>query len=106
MKYYILDENHQVVEADMFIANAWLSSNDRKRVALDEIGEFVVSTVFLFFDHSFHNDGPPILFETMIFSDNNMKLEGYCERYCTWVEAMEGHQRAIEIAKGYNHGNA
>lgn len=54
----------------------------------------LVSTIFLMFDHQLYpGDGPPILFETMIFGLNN---EEYQERYCTYDEAVAGHQKAIE----------
>jgi len=54
----------------------------------------LVSTVFLGFDRQIYpGAGPPILFETMIFGLNN---EEYQERYCTYDEAIAGHQKAIE----------
>lgn len=50
-----------------------------------------VSTVFLSLDHNW-GDGPPILFETMIFGGEH---DGYQERYRTWEEAEEGHEIAL-----------
>jgi hypothetical protein len=55
--------------------------------------DVTVSTVFLGLDHNW-GDGPPILFETMIFGGER---DEYQERYSTWGEAEEGHQRAIEL---------
>ena len=52
-----------------------------------------VSTVFLGLDHSFSNEGPPLLFETMVFGgvcDENMR------RYATWDEAVAGHEEMID----------
>lgn len=47
-----------------------------------------VSTVFLGLDHRFGGEGPPILFETMIFGG---KLDQYQERCCTYAQAIEMH---------------
>lgn len=60
-----------------------------------------VSTVFLRLDHNFFGEGPPILFETMIFGG---PLDGYQLRYATWEEAEEGHEKAIECAIAANIG--
>ena len=57
-----------------------------------------VSTVFLGVDHRFNfsgDDGPPILFETMIFGGQH---DQYQDRYCTYDQALAGHQRACELA--------
>ncbi len=57
----------------------------------------IVSTVWLGIDHSFDYDEfhKPIIFETMIFSDNP-EYDNDCERYSTEEEAMEGHKRFVE----------
>ena len=55
-----------------------------------------VSTVFLSLNHAF-GQGPPVLFETMIFGGPH---DDYQERYTTVEEAREGHRRAVELAKG------
>lgn len=55
------------------------------------IGQVRVSTVFLGIDHQF-GDGPPLLFETMIFGG---ELDGEQQRYSTWDEAKAGHDRAV-----------
>lgn len=51
----------------------------------------MVSTVFLGIDHNFLSKGDPILFETMIFGGGNE----FQERYSTWDEAEEGHNRVL-----------
>lgn len=56
--------------------------------------EIRVSTVFLGLDHSF-GDGPPLLFETMIFGGPR---DGYQDRYPTWGEAEKGHAIAVGLA--------
>lgn len=62
-----------------------------RRVAEAYIGDVYVSTVFLGFDHSF-GDGPPLLFETMIFGG---QYDGYQGRTSTWDEAIECHVEAV-----------
>lgn len=74
---------------------AWLEAADRK-VARTEIGDTVVSTVFMDgLDHAHLGDGPPILFETMVFADGD-PLDEIQVRYSTWAEAETGH---IEICE-------
>lgn len=70
--------------------------NDSRQVADDRQGEVRVSTVHLVIDHSF-GDGPPVIFETMIFGGEHDKEQW---RYSTLDEAREGHQRAVELAFG------
>jgi hypothetical protein len=59
--------------------------------------EVCVSTVFLALDHRYYGDsGPPIVFETMIFGG---KHDQYQERYETYPEALEGHRKALKLAR-------
>ena len=59
-------------------------------------GEIVtVSTVFLGLDHSF-GDGPPLLFETMIFGGAQ---DGRNERYEDRATALAGHERAMALVR-------
>ena len=56
-----------------------------------------VSTVFLGLDHQWGN-GPPLLFETMIFGgphDQNQR------RYSTWGEAEDGHLEWLQCEMTY-----
>lgn len=71
--------------------------NTERHVAEDNIGGVRISTVFLGLDHSFTPDGPPILFETMIFGGEHDEFQ---ERYATWTEAEEGHGRAVALVRG------
>jgi hypothetical protein len=65
------------------------------RVAVDEIGDVKVSTVFLGLDHG-DGDGPPVLWETMIFGGVH---DGDCERYTSRADAEAGHARAVVLVK-------
>jgi hypothetical protein len=42
--------------------------NNYKRVALDEVGDYVVSTVWMGSDHNYWPTGRPLIFETMVFA--------------------------------------
>lgn len=72
----------------------WFETADRI-VAKTEVGCLRVSTIFIGLDHSF-DDGPPLLFETMIFGDIE---DHYQERCSTWDEAERQHAEAVEIAQ-------
>lgn len=98
--YYKLDENKNVVPSSMeewatFIDGS-LPTNYR-HVGDDMVDGKRVSTVFLGLCPNWIPESKvPIVFETMVFEDNS---EIYQERYSTWKEAEEGHQRAIEWVK-------
>lgn len=61
-----------------------------KIVKVDLIKETRISTVWLGLDHSFDLTGPPILFETMDFPENNLQIHYYTEQ-----EAIEGHNKLV-----------
>lgn len=102
---YILDENHIPIPTDDSIEwGMWLERENRivKKTEVLEICE--VSTVFLGIDHNFSMEGPPILFETMLFFNEFCKdipeeLEHYQIRYTTWDEAMIGHEQSIAYVR-------
>lgn len=63
-------------------------------VAFDRVGRFSISTVFLGIDHSFGHSGPPLVFETAAFTqDEDVEVE---DRYSTWDEAVAGHERTMQ----------
>ena len=63
---YILD-GHTPVRATLLEWGRWMQVNaKRRRVAVTQGKGVRVSTVFLGVDHQYQ-DGPPILFETMVF---------------------------------------
>ena len=92
---------------------AWaqlLNDRDYATVAYDEVGISVkVSTVWLGLDHSFF-EGPPIIFETMVFtfrdepytmpSGHEYWWEGVEQyRYSTLAEAEVGHAKILEMVR-------
>ena len=55
-----------------------------------EIGEVLISTVFLPTDHNY-GSGPPLVFETMVFGGPMGQEFQECQRYATKAEAVMGH---------------
>ena len=107
-KWYILDNNHKPVISTGMESSEWMDNNpNRKTVGYDELkdlhGDDVrVSTVFLGLDHGW-SGSKPILWETMIFGGEND--QAYQERYASYEQAIEGHQKAINFIKKGNYGN-
>jgi len=89
--YFILVNKKPVVSnrdqwADLFEFH-------NRRVRITYLLDCYVSTVFLGFDHSFSDNGPPLLFETMVFDDTEEK---YMSRYSTWDQAVLGHTITVK----------
>lgn len=79
-------------------ANALLGDFNYKRVAYDEVPGYEVSTVWLGLDHNWSRNGPPLIFETMIFPlGTSMDVD--CDRYSTEAEAIAGHKRMVKVAR-------
>jgi hypothetical protein len=64
---------------------------------------YLVSTVWLGLDHSFRDDSPPIIFETMVFKDldnaHHGREHGDMARYATEQAARIGHERILHRAR-------
>jgi hypothetical protein len=93
--YYILDEHDNPVPTnDSHTANELLINADKRRVGLTEKDiaghSIMVSTVFLVIDHNY-TDGPPILYETMLFIDST-EVGSATQRYETKEQAQKGHE--------------
>lgn len=68
-------------------------------VARTSVGDVEVSTVFLFIDHG-RGTGDPILFETMLFcDDDNDPRHNELTRYSTEAQAKAGHQATVEALR-------
>ena len=61
---------------------------DGVRDALGTEIEIHVSTVFIGINHNFTGEGPPLVFETMVFGG---AFDHQQRRYATWEEAEWGH---------------
>lgn len=93
LKNYIL-RGHEPIEVSIEKWAVWFGNTDRT-VKNTKVGDIVISTVFLGLDHNFNRSGPPLLFETMTFGDD----EERCRRYATWDEAVEGHKEIVSIVQ-------
>lgn len=81
---------------DINLTELRLANPDYKRVASTHVGKDVwVSTVWVGIDMRY-DDGPPLIFETMVFGG---KHDDYIERYSTESEAKEGHERIVRMVK-------
>lgn len=93
---YTLKDRQPVYCHEVEVWGLWMAKADRT-VAVTEVEQLLtVSTVFLGLDHRFGGNGPPILFETMIFGDIE---DSYQTRCSTWEQAEEMHRVAVEYAR-------
>ena len=95
MMYYVEEPDGTVRKAESeeegmaAFNNRWQHKSE-----LEMGGEKIrVSTVFLGLDHNFFGEGPPLLYETMVFGGD---LHQYCDRTSTREEAMKAHEEALE----------
>lgn len=94
-RWYILDNDHNPVAADVLVAAKWMEDNPSRKIVKQEyIDDIFVSTVFLGLDHAW-NSNVPVLWETMIFGGEHD--QSYQERYTSYEDALEGHQKALEV---------
>jgi hypothetical protein len=96
LKYILLDNGIAVPCPSLKAWCDWYETHDRV-IRQEVIGRSMVSTVFLGLDHNFYDDGPPILFETMIFGGPRDQ-SGW--QYATQADALEGHNKAVELVTG------
>ena len=103
--HYILDKHHHVIPTDLYTWGKWFANHKNRRVALTEVGDLEVSTVFLGINHRFgNNDRPPLVFETMVFKGGS-EYGDYTNRYSSWDDAEAGHKatvRKLEKRKAEN----
>jgi len=90
---YKLNELKELIQIEIEDLDVEVFDIENRRVALTKIGDVEVSTVFLVVDHNPLGDRP-VVFETMIFREDNDDNEMY--RYCTWKEAEEGHWKIVK----------
>ena len=94
--FYTL-KDRQVVPATMEEWARDLADPDRIvaqwRFADDAV---LVSTVFLGIDHRWVGEGPPLVFETMVFDG---PMHGHQERCSTWREAEAQHERVCAMVR-------
>ena len=104
--HWILDENERVIEVDLMTWAVWFEKNANRIVKQEWIGDTRVSTVFLGLDHNFSTKGPPILWETMCFS--NRKDFDQLQRRCagTKEQAEAMHEDMVKKVREVEEKNA
>ena len=99
--HYIL-EGKKAVNTDLMTWAKWYETAERH--VAQKIGKngVRVSTVFLGLNHQWGN-GPPQLFETMIFGGEHDQYQERCE---TWEQAEAMHKTACDLAFGQDNEEA
>lgn len=99
MDYYDIDGRPLTMKEYLDI-----QEKDRyKRVGQDVVGPFLISTVWLGMDHAFQQEEGPLIFETMVFLDDDYGNEILCYRYKTKEAAREGHAHVVKRVKEVLH---
>lgn len=99
--YYILDDDKNIVPCDDVLKwDEFFSSIEKRTVKKTVIDKTTkVSTVFLGIDHGFF-DHKPILFETMVFSDDK-EIDLEQNRCDTYENALKMHAVMVKYCKKY-----
>ena len=70
------------------------TERSRRHVRNTYIEGIQISTVFLGIDHNYNLNGEPLLFETMVFPDEDIQF-----RCSTWREALNQHWEVVHSVK-------
>lgn len=116
LNHYIINDKGEIETVDLMTWAKWFESEGRgkRRIALTELPDVHVSTVFMGLDHSF-GQGEMQLLETMVFENKETEvdifgkkhnihhsLDEYTERYATIEQAKAGHEAIVERMKKLN----
>lgn len=112
-RFYTLEEEPLDSFEDYvaYVGKVGTEDYDRRRIiGQNEVGAYLVSTVFLTVNHAIDEDDPPLLYETAIFINNDNYGEDdnwneIKERYSTRSAAEAGHVRWLAWAKTDLNGN-
>lgn len=96
MNRYILNNEGDPAREDNIEAFAEWHDKANRTIAKDNIGDVLISTIFLAYDYSW-GEGEPILWETLIFGGEH---DLYQERYTSKEDALVGHLKAVKLVKG------
>lgn len=93
------DKNGELIDVYQF--ETLFADMDYRRIGLDHVGPYHVSTVWLGINYNFSRQGPPIIFETMVFvgveADDPLGMDMFIERYATEEQARQGHADLITL---------
>lgn len=89
-----LDAHGEPVQCDLPGWARWMEeAADQRQVALTDVGDARISTIFTGFDYNLFGDGPPVLWETMVFGG---PLDREQRRYTSRAGAEAGHLDLVE----------
>lgn len=100
--WYTLDENEQPVSMGDWPTRGFKALEVWPPMKT-KVDGYEVSTVFLGLDHQ-HGDGPPLLWETMIFGDGPVPWasgdeQEYQDRYTSADDARAGHAETVRLLR-------
>lgn len=93
--WYILNEQNYACPVSISEYVAWTKNNDKHVGDTTTPHPARISTVFLGLDHALGKEYGPHLFETAVFYPANTFGQVYCERCCTYEQAVEMHERIV-----------
>lgn len=92
--YYILDKDKTPYQTTL--DQVVLNMDKMKNIQEDKLNDgTAISTTFLFYSTLMHN-GKPLLFKTKVINKSGVD---YSELYQTYDEAVDGHNRVLEMYK-------
>lgn len=97
-KHWILDENKKVKQVDLATWAQWYEDSIRSKARIvrqEWIGDSWVSTVFLALDHNWTKEGPPVLWETMVFSNRSIDQHWMFRCSGNWEQAEAMHEEMV-----------
>ena len=99
---------NEVTPCPLLAWAAQMQDVESRRVAADELakpavlgdGTILISTVFLGLDHNFSDQGPPIIWETLILGlPESAALHEKMWRYANHDDAVRGHGVAVRLVQ-------
>lgn len=93
-RFYILDENKEVVLCEQFEQHVFWFEENNACIACDTAGDAMVSTVFIGQDMG-DSASNPLVFETRLFINGEDQNE-LVQFYESWDEAHAGHNAMVK----------
>jgi len=89
-------DGNAVMTDDAEVWARWYETADRRLAETSICRGCSVSTVFLGIDYRFLDDGPPVLWETMVFGGPLDRGQWW---YCSRNDALRGHELVVAGAR-------
>lgn len=97
IRFYALNGIDVMTFDDIHAYTAWKAERNDPLgdvVKQETVGNAWVSTVLLMIDHQY-GEGPPLIFETMVFDAESHEPLETMKRYSTYGQALMGHQQIV-----------